>query len=59
METRMAFVCHPKFGHLTFCPSNMSLLKSSRFGSLILKKDGASIDLPDSLKGFMELDIRL
>ena len=23
METRMEFVCHPKFGHLTFCPTNI------------------------------------
>ena len=23
METRLEFVCHPKFGHLTFCPTNI------------------------------------
>jgi creatine kinase len=23
METRLDFVCHPKFGHLTFCPTNI------------------------------------
>jgi arginine kinase len=23
METKLEFVCHPKFGHLTFCPTNI------------------------------------